>query len=84
MTLFASFFCPKLAGLNWSGLGFYLHPYSLNNQYFLSYAHLITFEKRNRNMLKNTQFPTVSAIRAGQDHFYFGIRRGPGPDGWKT
>ena len=39
-------------------------------------------EKHVRNTLKNTPFPTVPAIRTGQDLHANGI--GPDPDGWES
>lgn len=56
-----------------------------HGKYFLSSALLVAFEKHTRNTLKDTNVPTVPAIRTGQDHLFFaGIRLGPEPDGWKT
>lgn len=81
INLFASFSdMPKPAFAEWPGLGLVFH-----GKYFLSSALLVTFEKHTRNTLKDTNVPTVPATRTGQDHlFFFGIRLGPEPDGWKT
>ena len=76
-SLFASYSKPALAER--PGLGLFFH-----GKYFLSSALLVTFEKHNRNTLKDTTVPTVPAIRTGQDLSFYGIRLGPEPDGWET
>ena len=80
MNLFACFpYIPKSASAEWPGLGFHVH-----GKYFLSSAFLVFFEEHNRNMLKDTNLPTVPAIRTGQDLRIIGISPGPEPDGWET
>ena len=51
------------------------------NNFFYRLMLYTSVEKHVRNTLKNTPFPTVPAIRTGQDLHAIGV--GPDPDGWK-
>ena len=65
-TLFATYSnIPEPACAERPGPGVVFH-----GKYFLSSALLVTFEKHTRNMLKDTNVPTVPAIRTGQDHLF--------------